>query len=620
MKKLIVKTLPVLLAGALEVMPLARSMLPTVTQSLVPSGGAIIFRWAIGALAMFGYHAISSASSIAISPPNATVGQPYVGTVTYSGGHAGAVVSISDSGTCLTAAQTPFAPGLTIAYNGGNTAVVSGTPTAVTNFTFTLRMYDGSNCAGGNSDTRSTTLIVGAGGAGGVAPSFSAAPQSITTQVGSQALLSAAASGNPPPAYFWSLGPSPIQNATNSYLNFANVQLTNAGAYIVKATNSSGTAQTNCVLSVCTTPGADQFALNYTNYAPAGIAIAFPASITNAPAVSNVWKWQFNRGLTDPAPFNVYGTSSLNLPAASVTAAHSGMYSVIFLCVLNGTNVIVNQQEYYSFWAFGSKPAISASPQNTNVTAGNNVALSVSSTVPTTPYGTNQTLHFDWYFNNTNVVFRQDSPGTNQTASLTLNSVSAANAGSYIAVVTDFWGSTTSSPAVLTVNTGGTAPAIVTQPTPRAVLAGQTASFEVTASGSAPLSYQWQTNGFNLHDGGSISGSTSNILTLVNVSPANAANYSVVVTNSVGSTNSSSAALTVSAPPSVSLKPGPGGSLVLNGSTVPGLSYVVQGASNLNSPIIWAPLETNSAAGDGSLAYTNNPVASSHFLRIWFPY
>jgi hypothetical protein len=437
--------------------------------------------------------------------------------------------------------------------------------------------------------------------------------------VGSQALLSAAASGNPPPAYSWSLGPSPIANATNSYLNFFNVQLTNAGAYIVKATNSSGTAQTNCVLSVCTTPGANQFALNYTNYALAGNAVVFAASITNAPAVSNVWKWQFNRGLTDPAPFNVYGTNNLSLTAAQANAAHSGMYSVIFLCVL-GTNVIVNQQEYYSFWAFGSKPAISASPQSTNVTAGNNVALSVSTTVPTTYYGTNQTLHFDWYFNNTNLVSSQDSPGTNQTVMLTLNSVTAANAGSYSVVVTDFWGSATSSPAVLTVNTGGTAPAIVTQPAPRAVLAGQTATFAVTATGSAPLGYQWQTNGFSLHDGGSISGSTSNILSIANVSPANAANYSVVITNSAGSTNSSSAALTVSAPPSVSLKPGPGGALVLNGSTIPGLNYVVQGASNLNSPIIWSPLATNSAAGDGSLAYTNNPVGPSQFLRIWFPY
>ena len=172
MKKRLAKALPLLLAGTLELMPLAKSMLPTVTQGLVPSGGAIIFRWAAGALAMLGYHAISSASSIAISPANATVGQPYIGTVTYSGGHAGSVNSISFNSLCLAAAPIPFAPGLTITYNGGNTALVTGTPIGATNYAFTLRIFDGSTCGGGNSDTRSTTLVVGAGGGGRGRPGF----------------------------------------------------------------------------------------------------------------------------------------------------------------------------------------------------------------------------------------------------------------------------------------------------------------------------------------------------------------------------------------------------------------------------------------------------------------
>src|SRR5450759_4701550 len=46
-------------------------------------------------------------------------------------------------------------------------------------------------------------------------------------------------------------------------------------------------------------------------------------------------------------------------------------------------------------------------------------------------------------------------------------------------------------------------PSITTQPTSQTVTAGQTATFSVTASGTAPLSYQWQKNGT------AISGATS---------------------------------------------------------------------------------------------------------------
>src|SRR6266849_6508189 len=52
-------------------------------------------------------------------------------------------------------------------------------------------------------------------------------------------------------------------------------------------------------------------------------------------------------------------------------------------------------------------------------------------------------------------------------------------------------------------STSSTAPAITSQPTGRTVAVGQIASFSVAASGTAPLSYQWQKNG------AAISGATS---------------------------------------------------------------------------------------------------------------
>lgn len=99
-----------------------------------------------------------------------------------------------------------------------------------------------------------------------------------------------------------------------------------------------------------------------------------------------------------------------------------------------------------------------------------------------------------------------------------------------------------------------TAPAITTQPSDVAATVGGTASFTVVASGSTPLTYQWQKNGT------AISGATSATYT----TPAlqltdDGSMFTVVVTNSAGSVTSNSAKLTVSA---VSSSPPPGADVV----------------------------------------------------------
>ncbi len=81
---------------------------------------------------------------------------------------------------------------------------------------------------------------------------------------------------------------------------------------------------------------------------------------------------------------------------------------------------------------------------------------------------------------------------------------------------------------------------ITSQPQNITVTAGSSATFTVTATGTAPLSYQWRKNGTN------ISGATASSYTITNVQPADAATYSVVVGNSAGSFTSNNATLTVS--------------------------------------------------------------------------
>ena len=89
-----------------------------------------------------------------------------------------------------------------------------------------------------------------------------------------------------------------------------------------------------------------------------------------------------------------------------------------------------------------------------------------------------------------------------------------------------------------------TAPAIVTQPSSQSVSVGQTASFTVSATGTAPLTYQWNKNS------AAIAGATSATYT----TPATAAadtgtTFSVVVTNAAGSVASTAVTLTVTAAP-----------------------------------------------------------------------
>ncbi len=85
------------------------------------------------------------------------------------------------------------------------------------------------------------------------------------------------------------------------------------------------------------------------------------------------------------------------------------------------------------------------------------------------------------------------------------------------------------------------APVITSQPQNRTVAAGDNVTFSVGASGTAPLSYQWKFNGTD------ISGATASAYTLLNVQSANQGSYSVLVTNSLGSTLSANATLTVTA-------------------------------------------------------------------------
>lgn len=98
-------------------------------------------------------------------------------------------------------------------------------------------------------------------------------------------------------------------------------------------------------------------------------------------------------------------------------------------------------------------------------------------------------------------------------------------------------------------------PTIITDPASLTTNAGSTATFSVAAQGGEPLSFQWMKNDVSLSDSATISGSATATLTIANVSQADAANYSVFVSNSSGSVTSAVATLVVIDPPSITTQP-----------------------------------------------------------------
>ena len=84
------------------------------------------------------------------------------------------------------------------------------------------------------------------------------------------------------------------------------------------------------------------------------------------------------------------------------------------------------------------------------------------------------------------------------------------------------------------------APSITLQPADQSVAVGQTAIFSVTATGTAPLTYQWQKGGTPI-----AGASASSYTTPATMLADSGSKFSVIVTNAAGSIPSNSATLTV---------------------------------------------------------------------------
>jgi Ig-like domain-containing protein/immunoglobulin I-set domain protein len=148
---------------------------------------------------------------------------------------------------------------------------------------------------------------------------------------------------------------------------------------------------------------------------------------------------------------------------------------------------------------YGGTPPVIKGPANQTVNVGQTATFTVTAT-GTGPFS------YQWYVNGTAVTGATS-------ASYTTPAAASTDSGSVFTVtVTNASGTVTSNPATLTVAADSTtvnpdAPLIVTQPANQTVTVGQTATFSVTATGAATLTYQWYKGGV------AIGGATSSTYT-----------------------------------------------------------------------------------------------------------
>lgn len=186
-------------------------------------------------------------------------------------------------------------------------------------------------------------------------------------------------------------------------------------------------------------------------------------------------------------------------------------------------------------------PVITAQPADVSVLEGSDATFSVTATGNSPVY--------QWQTSNDDGANWSDISGATAT-SYTLATTALGDSGHLFRVLVTAAGATVaSSPARLTVTNSVIAPAISVQPADQTVTEPETATFNVTASGTA-LQYQWQLS----TDGGAnwtdISGATSPSYTTPATSASESgAQFRVRISNSAGSAISTAATLTINTAP-----------------------------------------------------------------------
>ncbi len=371
----------------------------------------------------------------------------------------------------------------------------------------------------------------GGGGGGGEgptppsgAPSIIGQPANVAVTAGQPASFSVNVTGTAPITFAWSRNGVAITGANAATYTLATTAVADNGAqFSVLVSNAQGSVtSTPATLTVSAAVVAPSFTSQPANATvTAGQTATFTAAATGSGTLAYQW---LRNGVA------IAGATAPSYTTPVLTVADSG--AVFTVTVSNNSpSTVTSAGALLTVNRAPVAPTITTQPAAQTVTAGQSAVFTVVASG-------DPTLTYQWRRDGSNI---DGATGATYTTPTTTLADSGAN---FSVEVRNGVGMVTSANATLTVNPAPVAPSITTQPVAVSVLAGATATFSVAATGSGTLAYQWRRNGADIA-GANAASYTTGALALAD----NGAQFSVVVSNSVGSATSNTALLTVNPVP-----------------------------------------------------------------------
>jgi len=419
----------------------------------------------------------------------------------------------------------------------------------------------------------------------GGSPFIATQPTNQTTALGSAATFSVVAGGSTPLNYQWNFNGTNIVGATNITLTLTNVQPSQAGNYAVQVVNSYGstsslTATLTVNVPVCDTPPSGLVGWwkgDGNGYdSVGGDNATVPPGVTYLPGEVGLGfnlNGNTNRILAPDAPQLDFGPNKdFSIETWIQPLSNPGNYTD-----LSGEVMTVISKRYapnfytavgYEMYLGGGRLCFQMIDSLDN--GGNYYNLGVEPDLRDGKFHhvavtvqRNSTTGLQFYVDGQLIAAFDPTAVTgdlSNTSPLRIGNHPTPGVQAFYHGIIDevsVYNRALSSNEIAALYNAGSAgkcftpvaPVVTAQPANLTVLAGGTVNFNVTASGTGPLDYQWNFNGTN------IAGATNTTLTLANVQLSQSGNYSVLVANAVGSTNSVAAVLTVVLPPIITQQP-----------------------------------------------------------------